>query len=58
LRTDIAGAVRAGLDSLLIAGGVYAAEFSNGGELDLGRVAVALTEHGLQPIGVMPRFVW
>ncbi|HEX3537042.1 MAG TPA: TIGR01459 family HAD-type hydrolase [Stellaceae bacterium] len=58
LRTDIAGAARAGLDSLLIAGGVHAAEFSDGDELDCGRVAAALTEHGLQPIGVMPRFVW
>ena len=58
LRTDIAGAVRAGLDSVLIAGGVHAAEFSDGDELDLGRVAAALSEHGLQPIGVMPRFVW
>jgi HAD superfamily hydrolase (TIGR01459 family) len=58
LRTDIAGAARAGLDSLLIAGGVHAAEFTDGDELDLGRVAAALTAHNLQPIGVMPRFVW
>ena len=58
LRTDIAGAARAGLDSLLIAGGVHAADFSDGDELDLDRVAAALAEHNLQPIGVMPRFVW
>lgn len=62
LRTDIAGAARAGLDSLLIAGGVHAAEFGVGQDevdgLDLGRVSVALAEDGLQPIAVMPRFVW
>jgi HAD superfamily hydrolase (TIGR01459 family) len=64
LRTDIAGAARAGLDSLLIAGGVHAGEFGvePDGSLDLGRVAAALAEYGaeraLDPIGVMPRFVW
>ena len=62
LRTDIAGAARAGLDSVLIAGGVHAAEFGVGQDdvdgLDLARVSAALTEHGLQPVGVMPRFLW
>lgn len=58
LRTDIAGASRAGLDSVLIAGGVHTAEFSDGDDLDLRRVAVALIKHGLDPVGVMPRFVW
>ena len=46
LRTDIAGAAGAGIDSLLIAGGVHAAEFGEGGAVDLNRVAAAVgAEH-------------
>jgi len=58
LRTDIAGAANAGIDSLLIAGGVHAAEFCADGKLDLERVAAASREAGLKPIGVAERFVW
>jgi HAD superfamily hydrolase (TIGR01459 family) len=58
LRTDIAGAANAGIDSLLIAGGVHAAEFSAQGKLDLGRVQAAVKEAGVSPIGVAERFVW
>jgi HAD superfamily hydrolase (TIGR01459 family) len=59
LRTDIAGAAAAGIASLLIAGGIHAAEFGAGaGELDPGRVAAALATAGLEPIGVAARFAW
>src|SRR5437764_1755588 len=58
LRTDIAGASNAGIDSLLIAGGVHAAEFYADGRLDLDRVAAATRESGAKPIGVAERFVW
>ena len=58
LRTDIAGAAGAGIDSLLIAGGIHAAEFGNGDAIDLDRVAAAIEKSGTQPIGVMARFVW
>src|SRR5205085_1473463 len=58
LRTDIAGAANAGIDSLLIAGGVHAAEFVIDGRLDLDRVAEAIRESGASPIGVAERFVW
>ncbi len=58
LRTDIAGAGGAGLDSLLIAGGVHAAEFGADGALDLDRIAGAIAKSGAHPIGVAPRFVW
>jgi len=63
LRTDIAGAAAAGIDSLLIAGGVHAGEFtaatSTGqGALDPDRIAAAIAEHNLRPIGVAARFVW
>ena len=58
LRTDIAGAAGAGIDSLLIAGGVHAAEFRIDGRLDLDRVAAAIRQSGTNPIGVAERFVW
>jgi HAD superfamily hydrolase (TIGR01459 family) len=58
LRTDIAGAMGAGIDSLLIAGGIHAAEFGDGDAIDLDRVAEATEKSGTRPIGVMARFVW
>ena len=58
LRTDIAGAAAAGIDSLLIAGGVHAAEFTRDGELDRERITAALAEAGVQPVAVAARFVW
>jgi HAD superfamily hydrolase (TIGR01459 family) len=58
LRTDIAGADAAGLASLLIAGGVHAAEFAGAAGLDLDAIAAAVAAAGLHPIGVAARFVW
>src|SRR6266851_2929554 len=56
LRTDIAGAEGAGIDSLLIAGGVHAAEFGIGGALNLDRIASAIEKSGTHPIGIAARF--
>jgi HAD superfamily hydrolase (TIGR01459 family) len=58
LRTDIAGATGAGIASLLIAGGIHAAEFGNGDGIDLDRIGAAVEKSGTNPIGVMARFVW
>jgi HAD superfamily hydrolase (TIGR01459 family) len=58
LRTDIAGAAGAGIDSLFITGGIHAAEFSNHGALDPDRIEAALKEDGLRPVAVAARFVW
>ena len=58
LRTDIAGAAGAGLDSLLIAGGIHAAEFTADGALDLRRIAAALAERGMSPVAAAAGFVW
>ena len=60
LRTDIAGAAGAGIDSLLIAGGIHADEFGLGGERapDLRRVEAALREGGYEPVGVAWRLCW
>lgn len=60
LRTDIAGAAGAAIDSLLIAGGIHAEEFGTMGERapDLGRVAAALREGGYNPVGVAWSLCW
>src|SRR5712691_1044207 len=58
LRTDIAGAAGAGIDALLIAGGVHADEFIADGTLDQGRIAAGIRESGTNPIAVAARFVW
>jgi len=58
LRTDIAGAAAAGIDSLLVVGGIHAIEFARDGTLDLPRIEAALTETGTNPIAVATRFAW
>jgi HAD superfamily hydrolase (TIGR01459 family) len=60
LRTDIAGAAAAGLDSLLIAGGIHAAEFgmTMGPMPDLARIEAALSAGSYRPIAVARSFVW
>jgi HAD superfamily hydrolase (TIGR01459 family) len=60
LRTDIAGAAGAGIDSLLIAGGIHADEFGLRGEQppDLRRVETALREGGYKPVGVAWGLCW
>jgi HAD superfamily hydrolase (TIGR01459 family) len=58
LRTDIAGAAGAGIDSLFIAGGIHADEFSNDGVLDPERIAAALNKDGLRPVAAAACFVW
>jgi len=58
LRTDIAGANGAGIDSLLIAGGIHAAEFVGAGGLDLARIEAAAAAAGVRPNAVAARFIW
>lgn len=60
LRTDIAGADGARIDSLLIAGGIHAEEFGMpGAQLpDLARIETALREGHYNPIGVAWSFRW
>jgi HAD superfamily hydrolase (TIGR01459 family) len=60
LRTDIAGAAGAGIDSLLIAGGIHAKEFGMVGthEADLALIEAALAAGCYHPIGVASRFSW
>ena len=60
LRTDIAGAAGAGLDSLLIAGGIHAEEFGTiaDGTPDLSRIEAALRDGSYNPVGVSYRLCW
>lgn len=60
LRTDIAGANGAGIDSLLVAGGIHGEEFGVGvGEMpDRARLAAAIAESGHHPTAVVTRFRW
>jgi len=58
LRTDIAGANGAGIDSLLIAGGLHAHEFAPGGHLDLDRIGAAAETAGVRLGAVAYRFNW
>ena len=60
LRTDIAGAAGAGLDSLLIAGGIHAEEFGMVSDRvpDLRRVEAAICDGSYNPVGVAWSFCW
>lgn len=59
MRTDIAGANGAGLDSLLIAGqGIQADELAPGGTPDPGRIAAAAAAAGVRPTMMAARFIW
>jgi HAD superfamily hydrolase (TIGR01459 family) len=60
LRTDIAGATGAGIDSVLIIGGVHADEFGAiGGQLpDFERIESALHEGSYNPVGIALSFCW
>jgi ribonucleotide monophosphatase NagD (HAD superfamily) len=60
LRTDIAGANAAGIDSLLVAGGIHSEEFGLGpGDTpDPARIAAAVAASGHAPTAVVARFRW
>lgn len=60
IRTDIAGACGAGLDSVLITGGVHAEEFGviGGNPPDLRRIQTALCQVSLRPVAVAPSLSW
>ena len=60
LRTDIAGARGAGIDSIWIVGGIHAEELGMkpGERPDRERVAAALAASGAAPVAVAPGFRW
>jgi HAD superfamily hydrolase (TIGR01459 family) len=60
LRTDIAGANAAGIDSLLVTGGIHAEEFGHcaGGVPDPDRLAAAIAASGQRPTAIIAEFRW
>ncbi len=60
LRTDIEGAAAAGIDSVLIVGGVHADEFgvTEGQTTDLERIAAVLRATSYRPVAVARSFCW
>jgi HAD superfamily hydrolase (TIGR01459 family) len=58
LRTDIAGAARAGIDSQFILGGIHAAELIRGNSLDLLAFADLCRREGATPRYLSGEFCW
>jgi HAD superfamily hydrolase (TIGR01459 family) len=60
LRTDVAGAVGIGIDSLLVTGGIHAAELAGAGGLhpDPARLAAACAAAGHRPTYAIAGFAW
>jgi HAD superfamily hydrolase (TIGR01459 family) len=58
LRTDIAGAARAGIDSLFILGGIHGAELIRGNCLDLPALAALCRREGATPRYLSGEFCW
>lgn len=59
LKTDILGATRAGIDALLITGGIHEAELADtAGKPDVKKIEAVLDERGLKAVGAMHRLVW
>ncbi len=60
LRTDIAGAAAAGIDSALVVGGIHAEELgaTNGAACEPEEIARLCAREGLSPVAAVPAFVW
>ena len=60
LRTDVAGAVAAGIDAVLVIGGIHAEALGAGpdGMPDPQRLAAAVAAGGARPMAAMPRLRW
>jgi HAD superfamily hydrolase (TIGR01459 family) len=60
LRTDIAGAAGAGIDSVLVLGGIHAEEFAAVGSQppNFERIAAAIREASYRPVGIARGFTW
>ena len=59
MRTDIAGAAAIGIDSILVARGIHAAELGlEAGSLDIEHVRRWLGDQAFRPIGVCEHLVW
>ncbi len=60
LATDILGAARAGIDALVVTGGLLADAWGTPPDAppDADRLAAACAEAGVAPVAAVPSFVW
>jgi ribonucleotide monophosphatase NagD (HAD superfamily) len=60
LRTDIAGAEAAGIDAVLVIGGIHGDELTTvaGAAPDGNRIAELCARAGHRPVAAIPTFVW
>ena len=58
VRTDLAAAAGAGVDSLLVAGGLHRDELVSDGRIDPGRLAALLTPPAPQPVAATVGLSW
>ncbi|WP_416899679.1 MAG: TIGR01459 family HAD-type hydrolase [Minwuia sp.] len=58
LRTDIRGATDAGIDAVLVTGGIHAREVMRTGEIDRAALDRICAEAGLTPVAAMPELDW
>jgi HAD superfamily hydrolase (TIGR01459 family) len=60
LRTDIAGAVQAGVDAVLVTSGIHADELGAGPGQALApeRLEAACAREGVRPLAALPAFLW
>ena len=58
VHTDIAGARDAGLDAVLVTGGLHAEEFGGAETPDAARVAAVCAAIGARPLGYLARLAW
>jgi len=56
--TDLAGAARAGIDALFIAGGIHRATVMAGAAIDPGALAALLAGHRTTAVAAAPALVW
>ncbi len=60
LRTDIAGALNAGIDAVLVTGGIHAEELgiAHGDHPDMAALEEACAKAGIMPTAAIPAFLW
>ncbi|PLX36157.1 MAG: TIGR01459 family HAD-type hydrolase [Hyphomicrobiales bacterium] len=58
LKTDVAGAVGQGLDTLFISAGIHAADFGDADNPDQDKVRTRLADEGLAVAAIIPKLAW
>lgn len=58
LKTDIAGAIAAGIDALFVASGLHLAQAGSDGSADATAISELFAETDMRPVGALARLVW